>query len=47
MILNVIIKYHKRKLNKMIEKNVDYNLILQESRILDKYIIKIFRKKLS
>lgn len=42
MILKLLIKYHRRKLNKLIDKNVSYIYILDESKILDKYIIKFY-----
>ncbi len=46
--LNLLIKKHKAKLNKLIEEKAPYNLILKESQHLDKYIImqmKIMNKK--
>lgn len=36
--LDLILKYHKRKLDNMISKNYDYDKILKQSRIVDKYI---------
>ena len=36
--LDLLLNYHKRKLEKLIENNASYNKILQESMILDKYI---------
>lgn len=36
--LDLILKYHKRKLNNMILKNYEYDKILKQSRIVDKYI---------
>ena len=47
MLLKFLIIIHKIKLFYLIEYDAEYNKILKESRILDKYIIKIFRKKLS
>lgn len=38
--LDIIISYHKRKLEKMLDKNVDYDKIIKQSQILDKYINK-------
>lgn len=38
--LDIIINYHKRKLEKMLDKNVDYDKIIKQSQILDKYINK-------
>lgn len=36
--LDIIINYHKRKLENMIEEKVNYEDILKESQFLDKYI---------
>lgn len=36
--LDIIINYHKRKLESMIEEKVDYEDIVKESQFLDKYI---------
>lgn len=47
MLLNLLILIHKIKLFYLIQYDAEYDKILKESRILDKYIIKIFRKKLS
>ncbi len=38
--LDIIIQYHKRVLNEMIEKDVDYEQILKESQFLDYYIVR-------
>lgn len=46
MILIIMIIIHKIKLFYLIEYDAEYNKILKESRILDKYIIKLFRKQL-
>lgn len=40
MILDLLIKINKIKLNKMISENVDYEIILNQSQKLDKYITK-------
>lgn len=37
--LELLILKHKAKLNKLIEENAPYNIILKESQHLDKYII--------
>ncbi len=36
--LNIIIDYHKRILNIMLEENASYEDILKQSQILDEYI---------
>lgn len=36
--LDIIIGYHKRVLNNMLEENADYEDIVKESQILDDYI---------
>lgn len=36
--LDIIIQYHKRKLENMIEEHIDYEKIVKESQILDEYI---------
>lgn len=36
--LDIIINYHKRKLESMIEEKVAYEDIVKESQFLDKYI---------
>ncbi len=46
MILKILIIIHKIKLFYLIEHDASYEKILKESRILDKYIIKIFKKQL-
>ena len=46
MLLNLLILIHKIKLFFLIEYDAEYDKILKESRILDKYIIKLFRKQL-
>lgn len=46
MLLMFMIIIHKIKLFYLIEYDAEYNKILKESRILDKYIIKLFRKQL-
>lgn len=38
--LDIIIDYHKRKLESMLEENADYEIILKESQFLDEYIIR-------
>lgn len=38
MMLDLLIKINKNKLNKMISQNKDYTLILKQSQKLDKYI---------
>lgn len=49
MILDLLIKINKDKLNKMIERNEDYENILKQSQKLDIYItektIKLINKK--
>lgn len=41
--LNLLIIKHKAKLNKLIEKNAPYEMILKESQCLDKYILKLMK----
>ncbi len=36
--LDIIINYHKRKLEIMLEENIDYEEIVKESQKLDEYI---------
>jgi len=36
--LDILLNYHKRKLERLIDSNADYNKILKQSTILDKYI---------
>lgn len=38
MILDLLIKLNKLKLNKMIEQNENYEIILRQSQKLDRYI---------
>ena len=38
--LDIIIQYHKRVLNKMLEENASYEDILKESQFLDNYIVR-------
>lgn len=38
--LDIIIDYHKRVLNIMLEEHADYEDILKESQFLDKYIVR-------
>lgn len=38
--LDIIIDYHKRKLENMLEENADYEEIVKESQFLDKYIVR-------
>ena len=38
MILDLLIKINKTKLNNMISRNEDYEIILKQSQKLDKYI---------
>ena len=40
MLLDLLIKINKIKLNRMISQNKNYNIILKQSQILDKYIAK-------
>lgn len=40
MILDLLIKFNKIKLNRMIEKKKNYEIILNQSQKLDKYITK-------
>lgn len=42
--LDIIIEYHKRQLNRMIEEKVDYEIILKESQFLDEYIVRKIRE---
>ncbi len=42
--LDIIINYHKRKLESMLEENVDYEDIVKQSQLLDKYIIRKMRE---
>ena len=42
--INLLLYIHRRKLEKMIEKGEDYNKILRQSQILDKYINKKMKK---
>ena len=44
MLLNILMYIHKRKLNRLIEKDADYNSILKESIILDEYILRKFKE---
>lgn len=44
--INLLLYIHRRKLEKMIEKGEDYNKILRQSQILDKYINKKMKKML-
>lgn len=44
--LDLILKYHKRKLNNMILKNYNYDKILKQSQKLDKYINKKMKELL-
>ena len=46
MLLNLLILIHKIKLFFLIEYDAEYDKILKEIRLLDKYIIKLFRKQL-
>ena len=49
MVLDLLIKLHKVKLNKMIEQNENYETILRQSQKLDTYItektIRLINKK--
>ncbi len=38
--LDIIINYHKRVLNIMLEENTDYNDIVKQSQFLDEYIVR-------
>lgn len=44
--LDIIINYHKRVLNSMLEENADYNDIVKESQFLDKYIARKMKELL-
>ena len=44
--LDLILKYHKRKLENMILRNYNYDKILRQSRIVDKYINKKMKELL-
>lgn len=44
IILNFMIYYNKNKLNKLIEKQAPYALILKQSQKLDKIILKGMKK---
>lgn len=41
--LDLLLNYHKRKLERLIDNCADYNKILRQSIILDKYISKKMR----
>lgn len=38
--LDIIINYHKRKLESMLDDKADYEEIVKESQFLDKYIVR-------
>lgn len=40
----ILLQIHRRKLERMITKDEEYNKILQQSQVLDKYINKEMRK---
>lgn len=40
----ILLQIHKRKLERMITKDKEYNKILQQSQVLDKYINKEMKK---
>ncbi len=42
--LDIIIDYHKRVLNIMLEENTDYNDIVKQSQFLDEYIVRKMRE---
>ena len=44
ILLNFLINYNKNKLNKLIEAQVPYALILKQSQKLDKLILKAMKK---
>lgn len=44
IILKVMLSYNRNKLHRLIEKNVSYNKILQQSQKLDKLILKAMKK---
>ena len=44
--LDLLLNYHKRKLDNMISKNYNYDKILRQSRIVDKYINKKMKELL-
>lgn len=44
IILNFMIYYNKNKLNKLIEEQAPYALILKQSQKLDKIILKSMKK---
>lgn len=41
--IDLLLNYHKRKLEKLISNNASYKKILKQSTILDKYINKKMR----
>lgn len=44
ILLNFLINYNKNKLNKLIEEEVPYALLLKQSQKLDKLILKTMKK---
>lgn len=44
--LDIIINYHKRKLESMLEEHADYEEIVKESQFLDKYIARKMKELL-
>ena len=44
MLNSILLQIHRRKLQKMITKDEEYNKILQQSQVLDKYINKEMKK---
>lgn len=44
--LDIIINYHKRILNNMLEEKADYEEIVKESQFLDKYIVRKMKELL-
>lgn len=46
MLLNLLILIHKIKLFYLIEYDADYDKILKESKVLDKYLASLFVKQL-
>ena len=44
--MNLLLYIHRKRLEKMIENGEDYNKILRQSQILDKYVNKKMKKML-
>lgn len=43
--LDIIINYHRKILNIMLEDKVDYEEIVKESQFLDKYIVRKMKEQ--